>query len=227
MSEEIQPSRPSEHYSEGSSQRVELPREPMHRDEGGYGSRRPQNHSRRHYRRGPGGGGRRFNNRGPRQYDSGLPADVEDRPSYERPREQGSAFYSTGEERRPYEGEARPYPEGAEQQPAAPRVSTEPPPPDMFLSDLQKKTLQEVVRMAQEVGIENPSILRRHEIMFEILKKHAAMGGRVFGAGVLEILPDNYGFLRLPSYDYLPCPEDVYVSPSQVRRYALKRGTLV
>jgi transcription termination factor Rho len=69
--------------------------------------------------------------------------------------------------------------------------------------------------------------LKKHELIFEILKANARCNGTMFVRGVLEILPDNFGFLRSPNNDYLPCPDDIYVSPSQVRRFALRTGDLV
>jgi transcription termination factor Rho len=80
--------------------------------------------------------------------------------------------------------------------------------------------------MAKELGIENGSGLRKQDLIFEILKKQSEKG-EIFGEGVLEILPDGFGFLRAPDYNYLPGPDDIYVSPSQIRRFNLRTGDTV
>jgi transcription termination factor Rho len=81
--------------------------------------------------------------------------------------------------------------------------------------------------MADGYGLTELGALRKHELIFEILKANARSNGMMIGRGVLEILPDGFGFLRSPLYNYLPCPEDIYVSPSQIRRFALRTGDLV
>jgi transcription termination factor Rho len=75
--------------------------------------------------------------------------------------------------------------------------------------------------------VETVATLKKYELIFEILKKNAERNGLMFGEGVLEILPDGFGFLRSPAYNYLPCPEDIYVSPSQIRRFELLTGDTV
>ncbi|HIE11791.1 MAG TPA: transcription termination factor Rho, partial [Kiritimatiellae bacterium] len=95
------------------------------------------------------------------------------------------------------------------------------------LSDLQQKGIPELQRMADEFGVRDLGALRKHELIFEILKANARMGGTMSGSGVLEILPDGFGFLRSPTYNYVPCPEDIYISPSQIRRFALRTGDMV
>jgi len=97
----------------------------------------------------------------------------------------------------------------------------------MHLSDLQKKKVPELNEMASSFGLMDLGALRKHELIFEILKANARLNGSLFGKGVLEILPDGFGFLRSPYYNYLPCPEDIYVSPSQIRRFALRTGDAV
>ena len=97
----------------------------------------------------------------------------------------------------------------------------------IHLSELQKKTVPELNAMASSLGLVEWGVLRKHELIFEIMKANARMNGVLFGKGVLEILPDGFGFLRSPYYNYLPCPEDIYVSPSQVRRFALRTGNAV
>jgi transcription termination factor Rho len=102
-----------------------------------------------------------------------------------------------------------------------------PPGLELHLGDLQKKSIAELTNMAIEFKIDNIGQLRKHELIFEILRRNAYRKGRMFGEGVLEILPDAYGFLRWPIHNYTPCPEDIYVSPSQIRKYGLKKGDRV
>ena len=95
------------------------------------------------------------------------------------------------------------------------------------LSQMQVLPVPEVIKMADSYGLTDLGALRKHELIFEILKANARLNGVMYGRGVLEILPDGFGFLRSPHYNYLPCPEDIYVSPSQIRRFALRTGDLV
>jgi transcription termination factor Rho len=88
-------------------------------------------------------------------------------------------------------------------------------------------TVTELNRIAKELNIKGIGNLKKHELIFEILKAKAEKSGLIFGEGVLEILPDGFGFLRSPNYNYLPCPEDIYVSPSQIRKFDLKTGDTV
>ncbi len=97
----------------------------------------------------------------------------------------------------------------------------------MNLQELKTKTPQELLSLAEELDVENASILRKQDIMFAILKQLAENGQEISGGGVLEILPDGFGFLRSPEANYLPGPDDIYVSPSQVRRFALRTGDTV
>jgi transcription termination factor Rho len=97
----------------------------------------------------------------------------------------------------------------------------------MHLSELQQKSVPELHSLADAYGLMDLGALRKHELIFEVLKVNARLNGTIFGKGVLEILPDGFGFLRSPYYNYLPCPEDIYVSPSQIRRFALRTGDLV
>lgn len=91
---------------------------------------------------------------------------------------------------------------------------------------LKTKKIEEVIALATKMKIENAAGLRRQELVFETLKRAAQLID-VFGDGVLEILPDGYGFLRKPDYNYLPGPDDIYVSPSQIRRFGLRTGDTV
>ncbi len=95
------------------------------------------------------------------------------------------------------------------------------------IARLQALSMPELSQMAKEWSIENFGTLKKHEVIFEILKKNAERNGILFAEGVLEILPEGFGFLRSQSFNYLPCPEDVYVSPSQIRRFNLQTGDLV
>lgn len=85
----------------------------------------------------------------------------------------------------------------------------------------------ELMRMAKEWGVENFGTMKKQEVIFEILKKNAERSGVLFAEGVLEIMPEGYGFLRSQAFNYLPCPEDVYVSPSQIRRFDLQTGDVI
>jgi transcription termination factor Rho len=92
--------------------------------------------------------------------------------------------------------------------------------------DLKSKNIQQLTELATKLKIENAAGLRRQDLVFEILKRAARLGD-IYGSGVLEILPDGYGFLRSPDYNYLPGPDDIYVSPSQIRRFGLRTGDTI
>ncbi len=95
------------------------------------------------------------------------------------------------------------------------------------LNELQLLTVPQLKELADSYQLVDLGALKKHELIFEILKANARCNGTMFVRGVLEILPDNFGFLRSPNNNYLPCPDDIYVSPSQVRRFALRTGDLV
>ena len=97
----------------------------------------------------------------------------------------------------------------------------------MNIDDLKAKTISELNGVAQELGILGISNLRKQELIFSILEAQAQRDGNIFSKGVLEILPDGFGFLRSPDYNYLPGPDDIYVSPSQIRRFDMKTGDTV
>ena len=97
----------------------------------------------------------------------------------------------------------------------------------MHLNDLREKEIKELTKLAVDMSVENPGAMRRHEVIFAILKAHAQKNEEIFGEGVLEILPDGFGFLRSPGYNYLPGADDIYVSPSQIRRFGLRKGDTV
>ena len=97
----------------------------------------------------------------------------------------------------------------------------------MQLQELKKKTPSDLLAFAEELEIENASTLRKQDMMFAILKQLATNEVSIFGDGVLEVLSDGFGFLRSPESNYLPGPDDIYVSPSQVRRFGLRTGDTV
>ncbi len=97
----------------------------------------------------------------------------------------------------------------------------------MNLTDLKKKSVSELLKIAEELGLENLARLRKQDIIFAILKAKAARGEDIFGEGVLEILPDGFGFLRSADSSYLAGPDDLYVSPSQIRRFGLRTGDTI
>lgn len=92
--------------------------------------------------------------------------------------------------------------------------------------DLKQKNIKDLTELATKFKIENAAGMRRQDLVFHVLKRAAKLGD-IFGGGVLEILPDGYGFLRSPDYNYLPGPDDIYVSPSQIRRFGLRTGDTV
>ena len=97
----------------------------------------------------------------------------------------------------------------------------------MNLRELKQLPIADLVNIAQEMGVENTSRMRKQDILFAILKAHAGKGEDILGGGVLEVLPDGFGFLRSEDESYLAGPDDTYVSPSQIRRFALRTGDTV
>ena len=95
------------------------------------------------------------------------------------------------------------------------------------IAELQRLSSTELADIGHRLGITGVSGLRKHDLIFSILKAQTKADGYIFGEGVLETLPDGYGFLRMANFNYLPCPEDIYVSPSQIRRFELKTGDTV
>src|SRR5215470_9403850 len=94
----------------------------------------------------------------------------------------------------------------------------------LTLQNLKRKTPTELLAFAEQLQVENANNLRTQDMMFAILKQLAERGVEIAGAGVLEMLPDGFGFLRSPQSNYLAGPDDIYVSPSQIRRFGLKSG---
>ncbi len=97
----------------------------------------------------------------------------------------------------------------------------------MNIVELKEKNIAELTEMADELKVEGVSGLRKQELIFAILQAQTEKNGMIFGEGVLEILPDGFGFLRAPDYNYLPGPDDIYVSPSQIRRFSIRTGDTV
>jgi transcription termination factor Rho len=97
----------------------------------------------------------------------------------------------------------------------------------MHLKDLKKQTPAELVTMAEELGVEGASTLRKQDLMFSILKVRAETGAEINGSGTIEVLNDGFGFLRSPEANYLAGPDDIYVAPSVVRRFGLRTGDTV
>jgi len=98
---------------------------------------------------------------------------------------------------------------------------------NISISELKEKTIDELTTVAKTMNVDGASGMRKQDLIFAILQAQAEKTGNVFGEGVLEILPDGFGFLRSPDYSYLPGPDDIYVSPSQIRRFILRTGDLV
>jgi transcription termination factor Rho len=98
---------------------------------------------------------------------------------------------------------------------------------DVHIAQLQRMTMKELLDLAKSEKVSDYSGLKKQDLIFRILKERTRLNGLMFGEGTLEILPDGFGFLRSPDYHYLPCPDDIYVSPSQIRRFGLKTGATV
>ncbi|MFB0517953.1 MAG: transcription termination factor Rho, partial [Acidobacteriota bacterium] len=97
----------------------------------------------------------------------------------------------------------------------------------MNIAELKEKNISELSKVAKELDIQSISGLRKQELIFRILQAQTEKDGLIFAEGVLEVLPDGFGFLRAPDYNYLPGPDDIYVSPSQIRKFDLRTGDTV
>jgi len=95
------------------------------------------------------------------------------------------------------------------------------------IEDLKEMKMGELSKTAQDLGVQGVSALKKQDLIFKVLQAQAEKEGLMFGSGVLEILPEGFGFLRSANYNYLPCPDDIYISPSQIRRFDLKTGDTV
>jgi transcription termination factor Rho len=98
---------------------------------------------------------------------------------------------------------------------------------DIHIAELQKLTMPQLIEEARKENLPEIAGIKRQDLIFRLLKERVKMNGLMFGEGTLEILPDGFGFLRSPDYHYLSCPDDIYVSPSQIRRFGLRTGTTV
>jgi transcription termination factor Rho len=95
------------------------------------------------------------------------------------------------------------------------------------ISELQQMNMPQLLKVAKEEGLSDYTGLKKQDLIFKILKERVKQNGLMFGEGTLEVLPDGFGFLRSPDYNYLPCPDDIYISPSQIRRFGLRTGAVV
>ncbi len=92
------------------------------------------------------------------------------------------------------------------------------------ITELQQMTMPQLLKVAKDEGVTEYTGLKKQDLIFKILKERVKQNGLMFGEGTLEVLPDGFGFLRSPDYNYLPCPDDIYISPSQIRRFGLRTG---
>jgi transcription termination factor Rho len=104
---------------------------------------------------------------------------------------------------------------------------TAPPEKRLELSSLKEMNIQQLTAFARDLGVENAAGMKKHDLIFKILQQQTEKSGLLFAEGVLEVLPDGYGFLRAPESNYLPGPDDIYVSPSQIRKFELRTGDTV
>lgn len=98
---------------------------------------------------------------------------------------------------------------------------------EINLKELKERRISDLNKLARELGVEGSSSMRKQDLIFALLQAQSERGGVIYGEGVLETLPDGFGFLRAPDYNYLPGPDDIYVSPSQIRRFNLRTGDTV
>ncbi len=98
---------------------------------------------------------------------------------------------------------------------------------EIYLSSLQDCTVAELLKYAKQEGIKEVMGLKKQDLIYKIIQEKAKQNGLLFGEGVLEVLPEGFGFLRSPKYNYLPCPDDIYISPSQIRRFGMRTGNII
>src|SRR5688572_16965888 len=98
---------------------------------------------------------------------------------------------------------------------------------EIYLSKLQECTMAELLKYSKQENIKDVAGLKKQELIYRIIQEKAKQNGLLFGEGVLEILPEGFGFLRSPKYNYLPCPDDIYISPSQIRRFGMRTGSII
>src|SRR6476469_4800168 len=117
---------------------------------------------------------------------------------------------------------APPPPAQANAQPPAPPAQQR-----LNITDLKDMSIQKLTQIAKDLTVGGATGMRKQELIFQILKAQTELSGFIFSEGVLEVLPDGFGFLRAPDYNYLPGPDDIYVSPSQIRKFDLQTGDTV
>ncbi|MEE9558262.1 MAG: Rho termination factor N-terminal domain-containing protein, partial [Candidatus Brocadiales bacterium] len=98
---------------------------------------------------------------------------------------------------------------------------------ELHIRELQKMTMKELQTLAKKEGVKEYQGLKKQNLIFKILKDRVTQNGLMFGEGVVEVLQEGFGFLRSPDYNYLPCPDDIYISPSQIRRFGIRTGAVV
>jgi len=140
-----------------------------------------------------------------------------------RPQAQGSGDQPPKES--PRSAPAAEQPSDTPAQPPPPPPA--PPRPTLNIIDLKDMSIQKLTQVAKELSVRGFSGMRKQELIFQILKAQAEQSGFIFSEGVLEVLPDGFGFLRAPDYNYLPGPDDIYVSPAQIRKFDLHTGDTV
>jgi transcription termination factor Rho len=121
-------------------------------------------------------------------------------------------------------GDQAPTDAAAPVQPSAPQPS---PRPSLNINDLKDMSIQKLTQIGKDLNVAGATGMRKQDLIFQILKAQAEQSGFIFSEGVLEVLPDGFGFLRAPDYNYLPGPDDIYVSPSQIRKFDLHTGDTV
>src|SRR5829696_2061392 len=99
--------------------------------------------------------------------------------------------------------------------------------PGLNINQLKEMTIQHLTQVSKDLEVPGATGMRKQELIFQILKAQTELSGFIFSEGVLEVLPDGFGFLRAPDYNYLPGPDDIYVSPSQIRKFDLHTGDTV
>src|SRR6476619_7643212 len=116
-------------------------------------------------------------------------------------------------------------------EPPPAEVGAAAPPPEsgrrLNLADLKDRSIQQLTQIAKDLSVAGATGMRKQDLIFQILKAQTEKSGFIFSEGVLEVLPDGFGFLRAPDYNYLPGPDDIYVSPSQIRKFDLRTGDTV
>src|SRR6185312_11151595 len=98
---------------------------------------------------------------------------------------------------------------------------------DIHIAELQRMSMPQLIEQARSENLTDYMGIKKQDLIFKILKERVKQNGLMFGEGTLEVLPDGFGFLRSPDYNYLPCPDDIYISPSQIRRFGLRTGAVV